>query len=222
MIWWYRSFATTVSKLEILIFQKKVLKILKCHNLLWVQWRHHCSPTASFANCVMTLYLLKVHLQTFISTPVTQKWQILSCDTLVANERYDYIDEYDSSTPLVISIANGLDPEPALSDSDPTIILIYITCRPTCNFLHSLRTILMLSFLVAITNPLGPVINFRGWYTGVCDTEWYPIDWLFWDICCFSEYLSQIVGIISKLGHENLYIQFFEFILDDHKPFIAT
>jgi hypothetical protein len=35
----------------------------------------------------MTLYLLKVHLQTFLSTPITQKCQILSCDTLVANER---------------------------------------------------------------------------------------------------------------------------------------
>jgi len=32
--------------------------------------------------------MLKVHLQTFLSIPVTQKCQILSCDTLVANERY--------------------------------------------------------------------------------------------------------------------------------------
>ena len=36
----------------------------------------------------MTLYLLKVHLQTFLSIPITHKCQILSCDTLVANERY--------------------------------------------------------------------------------------------------------------------------------------
>jgi len=35
-----------------------------------------------------TRYLLKVHLQTFLSIPITQKCQILSCDTLVANERY--------------------------------------------------------------------------------------------------------------------------------------
>jgi hypothetical protein len=28
--------------------------------------------------------LLKVHLQTFLSIPITQKYQILSCDTLVA------------------------------------------------------------------------------------------------------------------------------------------
>ena len=36
----------------------------------------------------MTLNLLKVHMQTFLSLPITQKSQILSCDTLVANERY--------------------------------------------------------------------------------------------------------------------------------------
>jgi len=71
------------------IFQEKLLKVLKCYNFLWVQRRHNCSPAASFANCIMTIYLLKVHLQTFLSTPVTQKCQIFSCDTLVANERYN-------------------------------------------------------------------------------------------------------------------------------------
>ena len=70
------------------IFQEKLLKVLKCYNFLWVQQRHNCSPAVSFANCVMTLYLLKVHLQTFLSIPITQKCQILSCDTLVANEWY--------------------------------------------------------------------------------------------------------------------------------------
>ena len=70
------------------IFQERLLKVLKCYNFLWVQRRHNCSPVASFANCVMTLYLLKVHLQTFLSIPITQKCQILSCDTLVVNERY--------------------------------------------------------------------------------------------------------------------------------------
>jgi len=38
----------------------------------------------------MALYPLKVHLQTFFSIPVTQKCQILSCEILVANERYTY------------------------------------------------------------------------------------------------------------------------------------
>jgi hypothetical protein len=58
------------------------------HHPAWVQRRHNCSPEASFANCVMTLYLLKVHLQTFLSIPITHKCQTLSCDALVANERY--------------------------------------------------------------------------------------------------------------------------------------
>jgi len=68
------------------IFQEKRLKVLKCYNFLWVQQWHNCSPAANFVNCVMTLYLLEVHLRTFLSIPVTQKCQILSCDTLVANE----------------------------------------------------------------------------------------------------------------------------------------
>jgi hypothetical protein len=70
------------------IFHQRLLKILKCYNFLWVQQRHNCSPTASSANCIMALYMLRVHLPTFLSIPVTQKCQILSCDPLVANEQY--------------------------------------------------------------------------------------------------------------------------------------
>jgi len=70
------------------IFQDRLLKVLKCYNFLWVQRRHNCSPAVSFANCDMTLYLLKVYLQTFLSIPITQKCRILSCDALVTNERY--------------------------------------------------------------------------------------------------------------------------------------
>ena len=70
------------------IFQEKLLKISKCSNILRAQRRHNCSPAASFANCVVTPYLLKVHLQTLLSIQITQKCQILSCDTLVASERY--------------------------------------------------------------------------------------------------------------------------------------
>jgi len=33
----------------------------------------------------MTVYLLKVHLQTFLAVPITQKCQILCSDALVAN-----------------------------------------------------------------------------------------------------------------------------------------
>jgi len=72
---------------KLVIFQAKGLKVLKCYNFLWVKRRHTCSPAASFANCVMTLYLLKVHLQTFLCIPITQKCQILKCDTLVANDQ---------------------------------------------------------------------------------------------------------------------------------------
>jgi hypothetical protein len=82
----------TVTTQNVWFFQERLLKVLKCYNFLWVQRRHNCSPAASFANCVMTLYLLKVHLQTFLSIPITKKCQVLSCDnTLVANERYMYI-----------------------------------------------------------------------------------------------------------------------------------
>jgi hypothetical protein len=78
----------SVTNSKFVIFQEKVVKVLKCYNFLWVQRRHNCSPATSFANCVMTLHLLKVHLQTFLSIPITQKCQILSCNTLVTNERY--------------------------------------------------------------------------------------------------------------------------------------
>jgi hypothetical protein len=85
---------TTVTKQhchnsKCLIFQERLLKVSKCYNFLWVQWRHNCSPAASFPNCIMTLYLLKVRLQTFHSIPIAQKCQILSCATLVTNERYN-------------------------------------------------------------------------------------------------------------------------------------
>jgi len=40
-----------------------------------------------------------VHLRTFISISITQKCQILSCDTLVANERCVYIYRYLCTLP---------------------------------------------------------------------------------------------------------------------------
>jgi hypothetical protein len=55
----------------------------------------HSKPLAArhgrgtaWARHAMCESALKVHLQTFLSVPVTQKCQILSCDTLVANKRY--------------------------------------------------------------------------------------------------------------------------------------
>jgi len=83
------AYLRRVSQLKIYdFFQEKLLKVLKCCNFLWVQRQHKCCPVASFEDCIMTLYLLKAHLQTFLSILVTQKCQILSYDTLVANERY--------------------------------------------------------------------------------------------------------------------------------------
>jgi len=72
---------------KLVISQEKRLKFLKCYTFLYAQRRRNCSPAVSFTNCVVTLYLLKMHLQTFLSIPITQKCQILSCETLVANER---------------------------------------------------------------------------------------------------------------------------------------
>jgi len=40
-------------------FQEERLKVLNWYRFIRVQGRHNCSPAASFANCVMTLYLLK-------------------------------------------------------------------------------------------------------------------------------------------------------------------
>ena len=64
-----------------------------------MQQRHNCFPAASIANCLMTLHLLKVHLQKFLSTKTPQKCQILSCDTLIANERY--------VAPLILNLGPG-------------------------------------------------------------------------------------------------------------------
>jgi len=89
--WWIRHIAQLQQHChnsKFVLFQEKLLIVLKCYNFLWVQRWHNCSPVASFVNCIMTLYLLKVHLQTLLSTPITQKCQILSCDTLVTNEWY--------------------------------------------------------------------------------------------------------------------------------------
>ena len=80
---------------KLVIFQVKSLKVSKCYIFLRVQRRHNCSPAASFRNCVMILYLLKMYLQTFLSIPIIQKFPILCYDTLVANERYMKIQHND-------------------------------------------------------------------------------------------------------------------------------
>ena len=76
---------------QFVVLQKKILKVLKCCDFLCVQRQHNRSPAANFANCVMTLYLVKSHLQEFLSISIIKKFQILRCDTLVANERCVYM-----------------------------------------------------------------------------------------------------------------------------------
>ena len=44
--------------------------------------------SGEFCKLLYDTNLLKVHLPTFLSIPITQKCQNLSCDTLVANELY--------------------------------------------------------------------------------------------------------------------------------------
>ena len=72
------------------IFQEKLLKILKFYNILWLQRWHNCSPAASSANCVMTLYLLKMHLQMFLSISRIQKCQILNCEWAISVKRFKF------------------------------------------------------------------------------------------------------------------------------------
>ena len=74
-------------KWKSVIFQEKRLKDLKCYNFIRVQRRHNCFPAPSSANFVMTLGMLKMHLPTFLSIPITQICQMLGCDNLVVNER---------------------------------------------------------------------------------------------------------------------------------------
>jgi len=56
----------------------------------------------------MTLCLLKVHLQTFLSMPITQKCQISSCDSILLGVRY--VDEVtDNELGDRVSIAGRLE-----------------------------------------------------------------------------------------------------------------
>ena len=86
-----------------LIFLEKPLKILKCYNFLWVQRRHNCSPAASFENLVMTLYLLKAHVQTssfytnnskipnFELWHSCREWAINACTYKYSHKIYTYV-----------------------------------------------------------------------------------------------------------------------------------
>ena len=65
------SVTTTVSQQQchnskFVIFQEKLLKILKCYNFLWMQRRHNCSPAAF---CKLRYDTIPVHVQALHSKP---------------------------------------------------------------------------------------------------------------------------------------------------------
>ena len=77
---------TTVSQLKMCDFSGETFKGFEVLYFFMSETTTQLLSSVEFANCVMILNLLKVHLQTFLSKPITQKCQILICDTLVANQ----------------------------------------------------------------------------------------------------------------------------------------
>jgi hypothetical protein len=53
-----RSFAANVTTQNLWFLRRNVQRFWSAV-IFWVQRRHNCSPAASFANCFMTLHLLK-------------------------------------------------------------------------------------------------------------------------------------------------------------------
>jgi hypothetical protein len=79
---------TTLSQLKICDFSGDTFKGFEVLQFSISAKTTQLLSSGEFCKLRLTLYLLKVHLQTFLSLPITQKCQILSCDTLVANERF--------------------------------------------------------------------------------------------------------------------------------------
>ena len=67
------------------IFQYHLLKVLKCYNFFMRATTTQLLSSGEF--CKLRYDTILVHLQTFLSIPITQKCQILSFDILVENER---------------------------------------------------------------------------------------------------------------------------------------
>ena len=79
----HRPFPATMSQLKICdFFQDRHFKGFWSTIIFYlVQRRHNCSPPASFANCVMTLYLLKsasANVSFYTNNSKKRKCQILS------------------------------------------------------------------------------------------------------------------------------------------------
>jgi hypothetical protein len=79
----FRSFATTVSQLKMCDFSGETFKVFQ---VLSFSMSATTQLLSSGEFCKVRYD--KVHLQTFLSTPITKKCSILSCDTLVTNEQY--------------------------------------------------------------------------------------------------------------------------------------
>ena len=81
----YRLFATTVSQFKISDFSGETFKGFE------VQYFSMSATTTQLLSsgefCKLRYDTIPVK-NAFLSIPITQKWQILSCDTLIANERY--------------------------------------------------------------------------------------------------------------------------------------
>ena len=70
------------------IFQEKFLKLLKCYNFFVSATTTQLLSSGEFCKMCYDTIPVKSASETILSIPVTQKCQILSSDTLVANGRY--------------------------------------------------------------------------------------------------------------------------------------
>ena len=83
-----------LQQLKISDFSGEILKVFWYYDFLWMQRRHNCSAAASYANCVMTLYLVKVYLQTVLSTQKTKnaKFWVVAHLTQMNDMLYNILD----------------------------------------------------------------------------------------------------------------------------------
>jgi len=84
---WYRSFSTTVSQLKICDFSGETFKGFEVLLSAMSATRTQLLSSGELCKLRYDTTPIPLHLQTFLSVPITQKCQILS-RTLVANERY--------------------------------------------------------------------------------------------------------------------------------------
>jgi hypothetical protein len=84
----YRSFVTTLSQQKMCDFSGETFKGFEVPQFSMSATMTQLFSSGEFCKPHYDTVPVKMHLQTFLSLPITQKFQILSCDTLVTNERY--------------------------------------------------------------------------------------------------------------------------------------